>query len=255
MSPSFNRRAFTRGLSLSGFAYLGFRLTGCGPSTLDSRIADDGTVFVGETVTMYDLRMEAWSTLGSGQLGFTGTLKASQIKDNKDVSLVYSQDGDGHTFEISKADLLKLRHGEKISVITTKNQGHTHEVRIHPTNNRVPGSEGITMPIDPDATVPEEHLFATFDESPTPNLYVAGSKELDPTSVEFCIAAEDKCATDDTLWKRLKTYTFQGRTDQVFVSEANLPLDLVLAEQPLAVRAKTKAGAQVLQQLFRLLKP
>lgn len=251
---SLNRRSFTRALSLSGFAYLGFRLTGCGPSASETRIADDGTVYAGETVTMYDLRMEAWSTLGSGQLGFTGTLKASQIKENKQLDLAYTQDPHGHAFVLTKDDLAKLRRGQAIRVITTEALGHKHEVRIDPVKNRVPGSEGITMPVDPDAVLPSEKLYAKLDESSTPSLYVAGSAEMDPESVEYCVATRERCAADQTLWRRMRTYVATGRTDQVFVSDGTLPLDSAFLEQGLSLKAKTRSGGTIVQAVLRLLR-
>jgi hypothetical protein len=257
-----DRRSFARGLSLSGLAFLGFKLTGCGPEVLeraDSRIADDGTVFAGETVTIFDLRMQAWSTLGSGQLGFTGVLRASQVKDDATLVLPYTQDPDGHKFTLAKEDLRKLRRGQRVSVITTVAQGHTHEVRIDPVADKVQGSEGITMPVDPDATTTpppaDEKLFAAFDETATPTLYTAGSAEMDPASMEYCLDAKERCAADATLWRRMKTYVSSGRPQQMFASEVVLAPDLTLAEQSLSVRGKTRAGNALVQTVFRLLKP
>lgn len=250
-----DRRSFARSLSLSGLAYLGFRLTGCGPVGSDTRVADDGTVNAGETVTMYDLNMEAWSIYGSGQLGFTGVLKAAQIKENKVLKIKYSQDPDGHDFELTPEHFLKLRRGEAIKLLTTEAQGHKHEVRIDPIKNRVTGSDGITMPVDPNAIPPAtEKLYATLDSSETsPSLYVAGSEEMKAESIEYCAAPKDKCDTDQTLWRKMKVHV-EKPDRQIFVSEATLTMDPALGEAPLSMRARTKAADKLVQGIFKLLR-
>lgn len=249
-----DRRSFARAISLSGLAYLGFRLTGCGPVGADSRVAEDGSTVVGATVTMQDLQMEAWSIYGSGQLGFTGVLKASQIKDNQTLKIKYSQDPDGHDFELTPEHFLKLRRGEAIKVLTSEAQGHMHEVRIDPIKNRVPGGESITMPVDPNVVVPpSEKLYATFDGSETPNLYVAGSEELKDGSLEYCVAAKDSCDADTTLWRRMKAHG-ANPARQIFVSEESLRFDPLVSETPMSMRARTKAADKLVRALVKVVR-
>ena len=57
-------------------AYCGW-LSGCGLAPDSSLREEDGSK------TMYGLKMEGWSTLGSGYLGSNGTLDAQIIKNNQ----------------------------------------------------------------------------------------------------------------------------------------------------------------------------
>ncbi len=250
-----NRRTLFQLMASSGYVYLGFQLAACGSSPSTSAVRDDATPAAGATVKLFDIRMEGWSTLGSGFLGENGVLKASVIRDNKTVTLTYVQDDHGHTFVLTPELFGKLRRGEKISVITTLEEGHRHEVRIDP-KRIVAGSEGLTMPVDPDQTVPptpvttptaaaaaQPEMHAGLSEAESPNLYVSASSELDATSVQYCVETPSNCDADATLWQAMKVdATRQDR--QVFVSGDALTLGHA-AEQPLNVRGKAKDGSAV----------
>jgi hypothetical protein len=101
----------------------------------------------GATVTMQDIRMEGWSTLGSGFLGENGALSTNLIKANKTVTLNYTQDSHGHKFTLTPEHFLQLRQGKVVEVITTEAQGHKHMVRMNPARV-VPSSAKVTMPIN-----------------------------------------------------------------------------------------------------------
>jgi hypothetical protein len=152
------RRKFLRLLGLGGVGVATVPLAGCGvdpaaatrPSTGASAPgahraggARDGV----RTVVVNDLVMEGWSTLGSGYLGPTGTLRATQIRDFLALDLAYIQDPHGHRFALSTDDLAKLLLGERVSVFTTYAQSHRHEVRINPAH-QASGSQPIEVEID-----------------------------------------------------------------------------------------------------------
>src|SRR4051812_11596861 len=127
-----DRRYFVQLLKGASCTYMTLRITGCGLThTDDAKIAADDA----NAVLVYDLIMDGYSTLGSGRLGENGTLKATQIRDFKPITLNYIQDADGHTFKLTSDDFRKLLKGQTVSVLTTVNNGHNHEVRIDPKNH------------------------------------------------------------------------------------------------------------------------
>lgn len=148
-----SRRHFIQRFSLSGVA---LTFVGCA-----SRKDGDGSALAADeaepgvqTVTMKDILMEGWSTLGSGFLGNNGPLKAQLVEKNKTVVLTYVQDSHGHKFTLTPAQFFKLRQGKIVDVLTTEAEGHKHIVRINPARV-IESSSGITMPVAmPDGDVP-----------------------------------------------------------------------------------------------------
>lgn len=257
MTPQLKRREFFKMVAGASAAYYVLQLTACGPAAPNS-----GSIRVdvkdGNTVTMYDMVVEGWSTLGSGHLGDCDDLSAQLVQDNKTVTLAYTQDDHGHQFTLTPDHFAKLRRGEKISLMTTEALGHHHEVRIDPKKT-VRGSRGITMPIDPlgsigpgsDPTRGEKAYAALTDSNK--NLYVSSTVELDEASVQYCVDTPANCDTNPTLWQTMKRHA--PRTDkQIFVSERDLSLDSAATDLPLSIRGKSKTNAQLLQFMLKLVR-
>ena len=253
------RREFFKLMASASSAYCVLRLTGCGPASPASGAALCASVYDGDgTVTMYDLVMEGWSTLGSGFLGDNGTLPATTIKANVEVTLDYVQDDHGHKFTLTPDHFLQLRKGEKIQVDTTVALDHYHHVVIDPAH-RAPGGVGLVMPIDPTAPVvppgqsnpkTEEKMYAGLSDDQAPNLYLSGSAEMDDTSVQYCLDVPAKCDADETHWQTLHRAT---RTDkQVFISDRALIVDAANGELPFSVRGKRKSDGALLKFLLKL---
>jgi len=98
-------------------------------------------------VTVYDITMEGWSTLGSGFLGDDKVLTAAQIVAYKQIDLPYTQDDHGHHFTITTDMLSQILLAKTASTLTTYALDHRHEVRIK-QSRRDMSSEGITIEID-----------------------------------------------------------------------------------------------------------
>lgn len=247
------RREFFKLMASTSASYMVLKLTACGPAA-----AGEGALRVdvkdGDTVVIYDMEMEGWSTLGTGMLGPNGTLKAGVVEANKTITLDYVQDPHGHKFTLTPEHFTKLRKGQPISVFTTKADDHYHEVRIDPRKNRIPGSAGITMPVDPAAggagdSSSKASGYATLDEKD--KLYVAGTEDLDEASVEYCQDTPENCDDDTGSWNPMKRYAAR-RDKQIFVSDDILTLDDAKSELPLSVRAKTKKDGVALRLLLKL---
>lgn len=248
------RRQFFKLAASASATYMVLQLTGCGS-------ADEGVARVsiadGDSVVMYDINMEGWSTLGSGFLGGTGVLAATKIQDAKEITLDYEQDPHGHKFTLTREHFLKLRRGEKISVFTSEAQGHYHEVRIDP-KNQVQGSQGVTMPVNPDAAGEDatggEKMYAALEAKDPSKLYVAGSAEMDESSMEYCADTKERCAGDAGLWKAMRRHA--ARADkQIFASDDVLSFAVGSKEQPVSVRGKRKVDSKVLTFLMKLVSP
>ncbi len=251
------RREFFKMIASTSAAYCVLRITACGPAG-----AGEGALRVdvrdGDTVTMYDMVIEGWSTLGSGFLGESGELKAQVVKDNRTVTLPYVQDDHGHEFTLTPEHFGKLRRGEKVSLMTTEAQGHYHEVRIDP-KNKVQGSQALTMPVNPDAQPAQpadqtggEKVYAAMPDE-NKSLYLTSSADLDEASVQYCADTVAKCDADQTLWQAMKRHA--PRADkQIFVSERDVPLDAAKAELPLSIRGTAKKDAKLLRFVLKLVR-
>ncbi len=248
------RRKFFQLVASASASYMVLQITGCGS-------ADDGvarvTIADGDSVVMYDIDMEGWSTLGSGFLGGTGVLAATKIQDAKEITLDYEQDPHGHKFTLTREHFLMLRRGEKISVLTSEAQGHHHEVRIDP-KNKVQGSQGVTMPVNPDAAGVDatggEKMYAALESKDPSKLYVAGSAEMDEASMQYCAETKAKCEADASLWRSMRRHA--ARQDkQIFASDDVLSFGASSKEQPVSVRGKRKSDSKVLTFLMKLVSP
>jgi hypothetical protein len=245
------RREFFKMIAGASAAYYTLSLTACGPAAPGAALRVD--VKDGDTVTIYDMEMEGWSTLGSGYLGPTGELKAQAVKDNKTITLPYVQDDHGHEFTLTAEHFAALRKGKKISIETTEAQGHTHEVRIDP-KTRVEGSAGITMPVDPSASAQsaDDKVYAALTDNDK-TLYVAGSSDFDESSVEYCADTVAKCDADASLWNGMMRHA-PRQDKQIFMSMKDLVLDDGKSELPLNIRGKAKKDGRALRFALKLMR-
>lgn len=246
-----NRRQFSSIITLSSLGLVMIKLTGCGQSQTSDVRSNDGTPVTTPAfyaITVYDIQMLGYSNLGSGLLGKNGILKATMIRDSKEVTLPYVQDGDGHKFTISSADFEQLKKGVKVAIDTTEANGHTHKVVIDPSN-KAPNAESveITDPANPSA----ETLFVSIENADQPRLFVQGSKPLDPASVEYCLDTKIACAADKNLWQKSKIFLDTSER-QVIVSDGSLLLDINKSELPLNVRGKVKETSKLVEAILKL---
>lgn len=248
---SLNRRQFSSIITLSSLGLLTIKLTGCGQSPNSQVRSDEPADFTSlYAFTVYDIQMLGYSNLSGGLLGKNGVLKATVIRDGKDITLPYIQDGDGHKFTLSAADLDQLKKGIKVSVNTTEANGHTHKVVLDP-KNRAPNAQSVEIT---DATDPSaEKLFVSIEESAQPRLFVQGSKPLEPASVEYCQNSKEACASDPNLWQKSKMFVDTAER-QVLVSDGSLVLDLNQIELPLNVRGKLKENSRLVEAILKFVK-
>jgi hypothetical protein len=248
-----NRRQFSSMITLSGLGLVATKLTGCGPNAASDTKDFDQSRTVSDTaysIVVYDLLMEGHSNLGSGYLGPNGTLKATTIAAGTAITLNYIQDPHGHKFTLTTADFDRLKKGERIEVNTTVAQGHDHRVIIDP-KKKAPDANSVVIA---DPTKPEtEKIYATIEEKDEPNLFVQGSKPLDPASVEYCLDTKENCSKDQTLWKKSKVHV-DASDRQVLVSEQTLSLDLTKQEIPLMVRGKLKENSRLIETIMKLVR-
>ncbi len=141
-----DRRTLVRVMGAVGLSTIAARLVGCGPveSSQASKLGEGPAT---TRVQVYDLVMEGWSVLGSGYLGETGVLHATQIRDFATITLDYIQDPHGHKFTLTDAQFAQLLLGQQVSVLTTMALDHHHEVRIKPAHH-ADGSVPIEVEID-----------------------------------------------------------------------------------------------------------
>ena len=248
-----NRRQFSSMITISGLGLVALKLTGCGP-TSNSQVKNNEQTGAEAnplySITVYDLLMEGHSNLGSGYLGPNGTLKATTIAAGVAVTLNYIQDPHGHKFDLTPADFERLKKGEKIEINTSMAQGHNHRVIIDP-KKKAPNGNSVVIPDPSKPQAEAEKIWATIEEKDEPNLYVQGSKPLDPNSVEYCLDTKDNCNSDQTLWKKSKIHL--DTTDrQVLMSEQSLILDMSKQEIPLMIRGKLKENSRVIEAILKL---
>jgi hypothetical protein len=245
-----DRRKFIATAANAGWGLVGLGLAGCGQqSPQDSGALVTAQRDASGTVKMYDIVLKGYSNFSGTLLGDAGVLHATQVRDNRDVTLPYEQDDDGHTFQLTTEHFAALKRGESVSVDTTVNNDHNHKVVVDP-RNRLPGSQAIDIPVGDGGETVTVYALVTDDEE-HPDLYVSGSAELDEASVQYCLDTTARCDADESLWHAMRRHA--PRTDvQIFRSEQQLSLDKSATDQLLNLRGKAKSDSRALRFLLRL---
>jgi hypothetical protein len=187
------RREFIQYVNITGLGWVSLNVFGCGPHVETGELKED--------VTMRDIRMEGWSTLGSGFLGNDGILKAEEIKANKALNKTYIQDPHGHKYVITPEHLLELRQGKVVEILTTEALGHKHRVRIDP-RNVISTSQPLTMPIvitDGPAQPADPQFFAAVSGQDAPTIHVAAENW---SNAEICVTQDVETACSN--WAPMK---------------------------------------------------
>jgi hypothetical protein len=247
-----DRRQFAQLVSATGVMLVSIQVMSCGEQSQSNAANDLGGDFsTPEKVTVYDIKMEGWSNLGSGMLGMLrAPLKAQVIADHVEVTLPYDQDPHGHKFTLTKEHLLQLRHGKRVEVNTTMALGHNHKVVIDPVARRVPNT-GIEVSYNPPGEGTSEaptEVFAAIDNANEPSLYVASPEELQENSVSYCFATKSECDTNPDLWKNLSPMTGPSG-NKMYNSAEGLPLSDTKSQWDVSVKAQTKLGKSIIKRL------
>ncbi len=250
-----SRRDFFDSVGRIRVMLVAVKVLGCDGSRskgLTSNVRED-VVPPAQTVTIYDVQMEGWSNLGSGMLGMLpDPLLATLIAANVTITLNYTQDPHGHQFTLSQAQLLRLRHGERVEVDTTFALDHNHKVVIDPIKNRVQGTQ-LVVPYNPDATTSGEPvIFASVTQDDAPViLATAKDKGVKVDQMEICVGSTSQCTDEATIWNPMNKVSLSNGTSAYSFNDTQL---ILTGESPidLSVRARVQGMASRLLQRLQL---
>lgn len=140
-----NRRQFLQDVSFLIFS--GATILSCGKQEGGDQVI---RLAAGGEVILYDTN--AMALYYDGSLGpKTGVIKVQYILDNVEVTLDFwhGHGGKQHQFTLTPKHYTDLKALKKVTIETSKVDGHTHTLFIDPNDKRyrVPGAKPIPVPL------------------------------------------------------------------------------------------------------------